>query len=175
MTLNWHHTYDKGHNHRDPHRHDNVTIVWCARNKNVGKNQPRWPNSFWKLKIEKKVHNGYKHNQRQRDRERAGEGLILLCRELYSKLADPNWCFITVVCDKDFVVAKLPTVNKSFFPLVLSVKNLAHFRYDACIWSSRSAISSNNWSRGGLVAFFLACEDFGKIFENSFPACVFFF
>ena len=30
---------------------------------------------------------------------------------------------------------------------------------------------------GGLVvvAFFLACEDFGRMFDHSFPACAFFF
>ena len=26
-----------------------------------------------------------------------------------------------------------------------------------------------------MVAFFLACEDFGRMFDNSFPACAFFF
>ena len=28
---------------------------------------------------------------------------------------------------------------------------------------------------GGGGGFFLACEDFGRMFDNLFPACVFFF
>ena len=28
---------------------------------------------------------------------------------------------------------------------------------------------------GGSGGFFLACEDFGRMFDNSFPACAFFF